>query len=542
MEKNPGILPYQLGVAKVKSRFHTFLHYYDLNPVQTEISNLKDLYENVTEAIKTGLSNPYYAQLINFDRVLRYQITAAEQKLHSLLLPNRAKRGIINGLGHVIKIISGNMDAEDAVHYDEAISELQNNQKLIVGNLNKQISLTTDIIQNFNQTVSLIKTNQEIVHSEINEIRTKLNKFMFDFTDYLRTRNVLDQISTSFTIILHLLDEVENAVAFARLGILHNSVIKINEMRSILRTITQYHSLNELIFANINDAHRYYDVLEINAYYSGSKIVFAMHFPIVYPESFPYYHLYSIPTLNSSTIIPKNSFLIMSEEFYQYASSPCIDLKTVFYCPYDDLTSHEEHEDCVFQLLQLKANSTNCQRTPITIKDNVMEQVDEAHYIAIFIRPTKVQTICRKTDFTTLHGNYLVYLPYGCKILIGLRTYINEKTTSVGQALLLPEVKIPYSHTESEIPNIILDDIQLDRLHEIQKKQSQMKPIILHHSQHPANSFWNWLFYIVLVVVGIGIGLRHLFKKLSLKRRSGPQTQEAGSEERTPNPQAFFTS
>ena len=47
----------------------------------------------------------------------------------------RKKRGLINGLGSVIKSITGNLDAQDAEYYDKLIDELKNNQQNIQKNL-----------------------------------------------------------------------------------------------------------------------------------------------------------------------------------------------------------------------------------------------------------------------------------------------------------------------------------------------------------------------------------------------------------------------
>ena len=54
------------------------------------------------------------------------------------LFTKRIKRGLINGLGSIIKSISGNLDQNDAEKYDNLIDQLKNNQK-ILQNQNEQI-------------------------------------------------------------------------------------------------------------------------------------------------------------------------------------------------------------------------------------------------------------------------------------------------------------------------------------------------------------------------------------------------------------------
>lgn len=67
-------------------------------------------------------------------------------------------------------------------------------------------------------------------------------------------------------------------------------------------------------------------------YYSGSKIVCMISFPIFYRETFTYYHHYSLTTENSLAIVSKNIFLIMSKNPCQYASLPCVELHPGYYC------------------------------------------------------------------------------------------------------------------------------------------------------------------------------------------------------------------
>lgn len=528
LNSNPGILPYKVGLAKVRSKSHSFLHYFDLEPIKNEIQYIQQIKKNLTTAINVGLSHPYFIELDNFLRVLNYQLTATEQKFNSLSPSHRVKRGLINGLGSIIKSISGNLDADDAAHYDEAINELENNQKEIVQTVNHQISLTSEILKNFNQTVTLIKSNQEIIAAGLNKIRSELNTFVFEFNDYLETRNILDQVNLSLSVILQLLSDVENAVTFARLGTFHSSILKISELKSIIESAVKYYGASSLFFPNYDrELHKYYELLEIEAYYSGSKIVFVIHFPIVYPETFTYYHLYSIPTGNSSTIIPKDTYLIMNENFYQYASLPCKKLHPDYYCPNDHLLDGILEGDCIFQLLQLETAPKNCNIAPALVKGNIIQQIDEAHYIAILPNRTKFETICGRTDFTTLQGTYLIYIPYQCQFITGKQLFINEKPTSNGQPMLLPEIKITHQKVMENTPQIVIQDVQLDKIHQLQDQQAAIQPIHLAKIDRSTFNYWLIPLWIIVIATCIWYGSKVIMKKKRQPQMVTNQTEAA---------------
>lgn len=541
LQNNPGILPYKLGSARVKSNTHSFIHYFDLEPIRKEIQTLKEINENLTLAISLGLSHPYYVELDNFIRAISFQMITAEQKFNSLSPAHRVKRGLVNALGSIIKSISGNLDAEDAAHYDKAISDLENNQKKVVTTLNKQISLTSEILENFNETVTLIRSNQQVITAGINKIRSEFNKFIFEFNDYLETRNVLDQLNLSLNLIIQLLSDIENAVTFARLGTFHSSILKIDELSAILNSVTKFYSTDHLIFPNFEkDLHKYYDLLKLEAYYSGTKIVFVIHFPIVYPEKFTYYHLYSIPTQNSSIIIPKNSFLIMNEYFYQYTSLPCIKTHPGFFCQDENLINGIQEEECVFQLLQLQSTPERCHPVPVQIKANVIEQINDSHYIAIFPNHTKIQTICGRTDFTVLQGIHLIHLPYQCQFGTKNEFFINEKPVTSGQPMLLPKIQIPRTN-KSEIQEIIIQDVPLDKLHEIQKEQKRLQPIKISYTDPFTFNYWQIPIWLIIITVAAYYILKIIQKRRSTTQTSPEEVQMEDLQPATTRKKPFFT-
>lgn len=57
------------------------------------------------------------------------------------------KRGLINGLGSIIKTISGNMDNDDAELLNRQIETIKLNEHDLKGALNQQISLNNKLAE-----------------------------------------------------------------------------------------------------------------------------------------------------------------------------------------------------------------------------------------------------------------------------------------------------------------------------------------------------------------------------------------------------------
>ncbi|KAG5865559.1 hypothetical protein JTB14_000697 [Gonioctena quinquepunctata] len=56
----------------------------------------------------------------------------------------------------------------------------------------------------------------------------------------------------------------------------------------------------------------------------------------------------------------------------------------------------------------------SCHRQPISISHDVIEQINDAHYIVITTEARRFHTKCPNTDILTLNGTYLLSLPQGC--------------------------------------------------------------------------------------------------------------------------------
>src|SRR5436190_10032648 len=92
----------------------------------------------------------------------------------NILFPRRFRRGILNGLGSIIKQITGNLDNNDKEKYDQLLEEIQqniqitnNNNKLIAHQLNNA-TLTYD-----NQ-FKIIHDNQINKQRQLRHVQTAL--------------------------------------------------------------------------------------------------------------------------------------------------------------------------------------------------------------------------------------------------------------------------------------------------------------------------------------------------------------------------------
>lgn len=501
----------------MQTNTHDFIHFYNLTPIALEIETLKVQYDEVNQAIAKGLSHPYFEQLNNFDKGVQFQFEIIERKFFTIYPHHRARRGLINGMGSIIKAISGNLDAEDAIRYDNAIETLKLNQANIIQAANRHFSITTKVVENFNNTISLLKHNQEVISGEITKVRSQLNTFIFDFNDYMQTRNILDQIYLSLQSILHLLTDLENAITFARINVLHNSIIKLNELESIVDVMLKHHTKEQVPYVNREDLLKYYNIMEVDAYYSDSTIIFILHFPLLHPEIFTHFHLFSIPSQNQTTIVPHQPYLTVSTNLYQYMEKPCKKLDSQYFCHNDQLLSFHETPDCIFQILQLAKEEAPCHQVAVSIRETIIEQLTESHYIGIFPNPTKVSTQCSTTEIQELQGTFLIDVPHMCEFQTPDEHFVNLEKKSFEEPLTLPKIKISSTMPKRMDTPIELKKIPLDDLQRAIEEQRHEQPLILQTEPLNLSHFWTTPIFIIITICLLYLcyRYRHIFKKSS---------------------------
>ena len=77
----------------------------------------------------------------------------------------------MNGLGTIVKTLTGNLNAEDGKKYDEMFERINNNMNISQSQNFESISLNKKMISKFNIQLENIKHNERILKDQIIEIK-----------------------------------------------------------------------------------------------------------------------------------------------------------------------------------------------------------------------------------------------------------------------------------------------------------------------------------------------------------------------------------
>jgi Baculovirus F protein len=522
LDNNPGLIPVELGEAKVKETTHSFLFFYDLTSIITELKKLDLKTDKLTETVSQN--SLYENDTDNYFKILNFCKEKAFNKLFEILPHHRTKRGLINGIGSIFKSITGNLDANDGEKYDQLIGQLQNNQIKLSESVKCQNSLMVGLIDKFNDTIQKVSHNEKLLEAKLEQISIIIQG------DYRRKqsniiKDIIIQLINLYEIVISILQDIENSITFARIGVMHPSIIKTEDLFKELLILQQNLGKEKLpIEVKLNNTLLFEKIIKIHSYLSGDKITYILEIPITNPTSFKLYNLHPIPVFSNGhfkTILPKSKYLLRNELYFSFVDDDCVEMTPHKYiCFQTDLQKIKEADACEIQLFNAR-NISNCRHIDVSIRQPILQRLDDTNQW-IIVLPTQVTITLecfQQREILRLTGTYLLDVPFNCKVITPTESIQNEnhRVISSSQSIIFPEIDTEQKSTISK-PNFSLDleKFDINKLEELRTRILQNDPILDRDTPLSFSpSIWTILIYGILSLIAASV----LYTRLSKRRR-----------------------
>jgi uncharacterized membrane protein YgcG len=99
------------------------------------------------------------------------------------LRSNRWKRGVLDFVGEIPKILFGTLTQSDAKEYNEHISQLEKEQKEFLHISSEQMTVIKSAIQSIDSTIQKVDKNEKLLRNTI----LKLNEQVANVSTWLQT-------------------------------------------------------------------------------------------------------------------------------------------------------------------------------------------------------------------------------------------------------------------------------------------------------------------------------------------------------------------
>lgn len=518
----------QLGTSKLVYSKHTFLHYIDINPIINQLINIEQCFSLIKNHVnKENVTNHMSYYGLSESTLLRTQflIDSTQNKLKNLYPHIRTKRGLVNIVGKTSKWLFGTLDSEDGQKYQNAINKLEQNQKGLINEANLQISLSKNLINNYNKTIVSLTTNQQKLEKSLKLFQQTVDKTISNLNAYLNFQGIVSQLNLDCQSLITFLDNLEDAIMFAKLNALHNVIISSYELNELLNYLRKIYKNNEV--PNFKNILTYYQLLGTQVTFSENKLIFAIHVPIIRSKEYTFYHLYPI-ILNQNIFIPKYPFLAQEDQSYQFEEEACPFLEEKYFCQ----ENFHARDECTIQLL---SGNFNCSTIHIDIKESVIEQITQKEVLLLPAKEERIYAQCRINQYINVKKPTLINIPSECQVTIDSRTYRNDVQLREGKPLILPEVQLenlekPKSKFEYIAPK--LSKINFDDIYEIKEKFNELSPI----KEDEERTYQPVIFDIAIIFICLIIAIYLVFRKYPQLKKYFPCLKKK-EEQHVPVPQ-----
>lgn len=495
-----GILPFKLGKARLTSARHTFLHYFDLDllidqttALNTQLSTIKTRFDDSKVKNDSTLNFLPISELIDH---ATYILNDAYEKLENIK-PIRSKRALANIVGKMSKWLFGTLDSDDGDHYEQSIRKLETNTKIVQSNTLQQITLNKQIINNFNKSITNLDINQKNIANKVNKLEKLLLRSLLTFEDYLQLQSVLNQIILNGQHLVTILDNIENALMFAKLNTLHSIVISHTDLSNILKTLTTFYDSNQII--KFKDSRTYYQLTSLQATFHNNRIIFAIHFPIVHPQTYNLYELYPIPFKNH-TIIPNYPYLALYQNQSFYERNECPNLENIYICSNPRFASRD---DCLPNYI-LNTVQDKCTLTTAFIEETIVEQL-AANFAVIIPKNDETQILedCNEKHYFTIHGPSLITIPPSCSITVENQRIYHREEIQKSEPYILPTLQLSRANNiRKSTTSLRLKKLNLHEIHELSKQINnlQIQPLEQEESTKAKSIFWIMIGIILFLI------------------------------------------
>lgn len=480
LESNPGVLPVKEGQAYVQIDNWTIIKtinldniYIDLHFVISQFTEFKNLI-----ALNKTFPHAFIGILMHAEHLRDITI----DKYHQLI-PQRFKRGILNPLGSLIKIVTGNLDHDDALKYDKITSEIIHDQVFV----SKKVTVVSKMLDSFINTTELMYQNSLILDKRLKKLETSLQETIAKENNVAVSSYILGLYSlfiSNFRTIFTKLSEVETALALSKSSILHQSIVNSTELLNHLKLI---HTVGNLVYEpNESNLVRIEETISVKSYIKKNQITFIMEVPLTDNCTYNYYKMYSLPVFHEPVnqtlaIFPKYPYLLAKGTTYLPIATPCRPLAAgdQFLCN-DDNKALSTGPTCEEQLLKFESNLTGCRQYPIYIEDIKVQKINDVNWILFTKLKTTLTKRCADEIFKyPVYGTYVITLDEPCDIEInGLKIRHHHVYTEMDVSTPLPIVNLPPLPT-----NASLSSARALNMHEINLDEVKYLSFVLKNSE-----------------------------------------------------------
>lgn len=442
-----------------------------------------DIFDNVE---CQNIFQPLYTRL--FDIELDYNSI-------SHLISTRTKRSAwFGGIGTLSKKLFGTMDEDDAIRYDKAINDIQDDQKEIALLMKQNILVTTNTLKSFNTTLKNIVTNEQQLNNAIIELSKDIKNLTTISRELgIRSRlyELIFMLENSLLALSFKVEDIVNGIMFSKSNVLHPTILTpknlYNELLNSYRFLPNSKQLPSAL--TLDNIQTFLNISEVSSYYSNLKIVFVLKIPLVDSKTYNLFHNLPFPITHNinnpesyATIIPSVKYLGITNDKSTYCKIENINKCIIMYsntylCDMSITYSVAATPTCETELMTKLLTSIPeiCETKIIHGNLEIWQALRNNKWLYVISQKSKLTLECNnsRTHDISISGSGLLYLPTNCigyykETRLISKSYINVKSQVVQSDFNLIKDEccneLKFQNLKENLPIVNLRNVNLDAI------------------------------------------------------------------------------
>ena len=354
---------------------------------------------------------------LQFQLLLKEKLTNIEYKLNKLINTPRAKRSLIDGLGNVIRFITGNLDQSDLNNINNNIKLLTENQVNLSKRVSQTATLFSKISDKFYDSLEILKTNQNHIVSIIDTYNNQFEQLFF-----------LQQQKDSLETFENHIDILTRTVTFTNIEMPNLEIISFKELQEIQNELLIDYNRDMLVFYDKTHPFEILQNSRLGIIAINNLLVMALKVPILNPIQYNISKIYPTPNQKHISLVPPAKYYLENRLENRWTDS-CQSTISIYICQ-NLVNSH-----CLLN------KQTTCEFAET--KNSEAYKLISSGILTIFSEPKEVIEKCQNIiSRHTLHLNNIINSE--CSVIIDnnlINTYNSNITINLddGQKLPLPK-------------------------------------------------------------------------------------------------------
>lgn len=363
---------------------------------------------------KVQFSNTQCMQSLKFLKIQIPILTQKKEVVESLVNHKRPKRGIFNGGSYMLNWLIGTPDVDDLHNINDAISQVEADDKSIQNLMKEQIQVVKSTITNFNESIHSLKIHE----STLNENIKKLNHFIDNEIKSISEIKISLKLNAHMNELTYLANELNeqydliiNAILFSKTNITHPSIITprrfVDELNNKMKLLENGKTFP--LPLDYDHAYKLLDISELKSFYYNERLIFVIEIPLSNPQIYNLYKIIPLPittTTNTFSFInPSSPYLAMATNKMTYLQLDNLDdCKPITeddnICKTQTVYSTMERPSCETNLLTSTGKDLplNCRTSSMTGSMFIWHPLKFNEWIYAISKEERLTIICKDNE------------------------------------------------------------------------------------------------------------------------------------------------